>query len=264
MSIEEYAKKIAKMIDGEVLEKETCVGKLYGVHLRKNGPVIYVEKAYREGITPEEAAQSIRKICEYGEDPQIDGEMITDWERVKHHLKARLQHENTHPEVFRSARTYMLNDLVIVPYVEVEMSMGEGAAPVSTNMLEVWNQSPKTVIDIALENTKKECRTYDMYEVMKEARPDFLIAEREPLGDDAAEMLICTTEKRCWGAIAAIFLQEELIKRFGTGYTLIPSSVHEMIAVNRSGFKEFNRMVKEVNKQISERERLSDHAYRIW
>lgn len=264
MSIEEYAKKIAKMIDGEVLEKKTCVGKLYGVHIRKNGPVIYVEKAYREGIAPEEAALSIREIYEYGEDPQIDGEMITDWERVKHHLKARLQHEKTHPEVFRSARAYMLDDLVIVPYVEVEMSVGEAAAPVSTNMLEVWNQSPQTVIDIALENTKKECCIHDMYELMKEARLDFLMAEREPLGDEAPEMLICTTKKRCWGAIAAIFLQEELVKHFGTGYTLIPASVHEMIAVNRRGFKVFNRIVREVNEQISERERLSNHAYQIW
>ena len=210
------------------------------------------------------------------EKPDIDEIILVEWDKAKDHLRARLQPaksklyevEYRRPQVFRSAKEYMLDDLIIVPYLLFDFGGGIGTTMVQEEMLNVWNKSPREVIDLAMENTKKECRIYDLDQTVRELAPELMegIDEtREQINGEPPIRLICTNELRMYGAIAGILMQEELIRFFGTGYTLIPSSVHEMIAINRNAYEAATRMVKEVNYEcLAEKEVLSDHAYRIW
>lgn len=198
---------------------------------------------------------------------QIDENVILNWEEAKKHLRARLQNVKARPEpeVFRSATEYMLDDLVIVPYVKMNAETESVWVYISLRLLEHWNQSPRHVIELAMTNTKEECQMQGMADLFRVINPQAPEAAVELLEDEAPKMMICSNAERDHGAIAGILMREELLELFGTGYTLIPSSVHEMIAVNRDAYAEATKMVQEVNEAtLQPHERLSDHAYRIW
>ena len=206
----------------------------------------------------------------YDIQPAFDEELVLNWELAKPNLRARLLNAKVlpEPEVKRSAKEYMMDDLIIAPYVVIDLDAGYASAPVNYKLLEHWNQSPKNVIDLAMENSRKECTIRDLYKLTMELMPEEFEEEfRKEFEDleDAPRMLVCSNKDRYYGAIAGILMMKELVETFGTGYTLIPSSVHETIAVNRGGLDKMSAMVREVNQQhVLPKERLSDHVYNIW
>lgn len=91
---------------------------------------------------------------------------------------------------------------------------------------------------------------------------DMLVGETEPV----ETLYIITNEKRTFGAASMLYEDglHELAESIGTDLYVLPSSVHEVIAVSTSmgSAEEMARMVREVNTgQVSPEERLSDQVY---
>lgn len=89
-----------------------------------------------------------------------------------------------------------------------------------------------------------------------------LVGETEPV----ETLYIITNEKRTFGAASMLYEDglHELAESIGTDLYVLPSSVHEVIAVSTSmgSAEEMARMVREVNTgQVSPEERLSDQVY---
>lgn len=86
------------------------------------------------------------------------------------------------------------------------------------------------------------------------------------LGGD--EMVVATNEMKIFGAGAVLNsrIQEQLAGRYPGGYYIIPSSVHEVIAVDKKTITRdsLNAMIKETNEmEVPFRERLADCVYEI-
>ena len=139
---------------------------------------------------------------------------------------------------------YGIDDVVQHLYVNVNDSqiiIPKGAYGVNADIL--WN--------IALENTKRESSTFKF----------------------GGMFTVITNNSGIKGASS--ILNEELMKNISKkGHTnkfvLLPSSIHEVLLVpvaekpSDLEMKDYNEIVMEVNTQeVSENERLSDHAYYI-
>lgn len=254
MTKREYAQAIAKEIgNAEVKEVEKANGVIKtGIMCSApNGvnPVIYIDGMYKDGKSVEEATREVKSIMENAMGMEININALENYDTAKGILEARLYNKSTKADVKRSAKKYGYDDLIIVPY----LNLGEGkASKVTKNMLDVWGVTATRVINQALRNMKGKCKIAELSEIIP-----------TPM---EAPFKVVITESKMFGAIAAIIMEKELSEMYPCGYTVIPSSIHEMLVlpVGDVSMKDLANMIVEVNKTfLMPEEILSDKAYDI-
>lgn len=260
MDIKEYARQVIAITGGELVSENRNGVELCGITKRKKGEwagrIFWMNGFMEEEKTPEWTAGYITAVERKATEPPFERIDIENKEEAVKHLRARLRHVDNAPEICRSAEDYGFYDLVIEPYLLIRMKdRGFGAAQIKEGLLDIWKMSPKEVIDRAIANSEKDACIVPMSEQLGEMLDELW---------DMPRMMVVTTKQGFNGAVAALFMDRQLKEYFGSGYTLFPSSIHEMIAVNRKG-EGLEGIVKEVNeKEVSPLDRLSDHAYHMW
>lgn len=271
MGSKEFAKKVVELIggtvvDGRLYEKESDYGVTVAISDTMSATV-WMNDHIKAGRSPEWVAGWLTAVIRIERQSEFDKEQITDWERAKKALRIMLMHRRKEPEVCRSAAECGYDDLVLVPYLKVDIGEREGGTtPVVSGMLNVWNVSPKDCIDTAIENSRKDWEIRSMGSIMAEMMEKIGLPDQEE-DWEGFEMLVVSNKNRHLGAVAEIFAREELLKRLGQGYSAIPSSRHEMLILGREQSDNvlLNQIVSEVNHyKVEERDRLSDHVYEIW
>lgn len=141
---------------------------------------------------------------------------------------------------------------------------------IKNNHSKIWKTDCSSLMSIASNNTPRllpwsVSNLKDMLLSM-EYTDDDLIPEAK---DISCPMYILTNSARLHGAGCILYpdVTEELWKRFGCDYYIIPSSIHELLLIpcydsNTFAAQELNNMIKTVNQtQLDPGEILSDHAY---
>lgn len=269
MEIREYAEKIASYISGATVTeivKNNNVKKV-GIVVdmgSKVYPTIYVDEYYKKNISIEEAVIIIQDILiKHSEDEIDDYAKLMDYEYVKPLLKARLVSNKNEQYAGISAKKYGYDDLKIVPVIDCSSVGIEGTIVVKKEMVKKWGKNIRTIVSNALNNIANDYKMQAMYE---------FVAEVQGLPKELAKVIfpeeleIITNNKKTFGAIGVISAHEMLKKKYKDGYVVLPSSVHEVIVLNKNinNIEELTNMVQTVNAQcVSEEEQLSDHAYEI-
>jgi len=259
----EFAQEIAQATNSKVKEMEKANGvKLTGIEIPTGSTnaaaVVYIDSMYEAGLTVDEATEKINAIKEREASHQINIDLVNDFEKVKPLLRARLYNQATTADVFRSAAEYGFNDLIIIAYIEdvIKTPTGTGSIKVTSGLVESWNTTPDEVLRIAEENSRKDATIKTIMEVMQELG-HVEIMEDIPLS-------IVSNSKQSFGAYSIIALMDELKKRYKNGFTVLPSSVHEVIITEIDESEKLDTMVNEVNEEtVNPEEQLSNHAYRI-
>lgn len=259
MTIQEYAQTIAQGIEGATV---TDVEKANGVILTAvviptdNVSVkanFYVDDYYKDGADIEDVIDRIREF-QRKKTPAFDLDFISDFEQVRPKLRARLFNKATRADVFKGACEYGFDDLIIVPYIEEVIP--DGAVKVTSELVKTWGVTPAEVLQIAEENSKQEATINSFSDTLR------LMGYIDPPCDDF--MFIVTNTRMCYGAYALIAKLDELKARFKNGFTVLPSSVHEVIVVDAQDERSMSAMVNEVNAEVVDPdEQLSNRAYTI-
>jgi len=257
----EYANQVAQLVNGEVKEVEKANGATMTGILVETGsnirPCIYIDDMMKEGLTVEEAAERVQEIARRNAKSDIPIDDLLKWENVKPLLRARLYNEKTSADVKKSAACYGFDDLVIIPYIVGIVE--NGSVKVTFQLLEKWNVSAAEVIEIAEKNSNKEAEAKSMFDVMRDMG--------YPLPNEAQDdgnMIIVTNKAKMFGAYAVITKLSTLKVLFPNGFTVLPSSVHEVIVTPINDQEAFDDMVSTVNdEQVDYTEQLSNHSYRI-
>jgi len=249
----EYAREIALAVNGEIKEVEKANGvKLIGITKRtesgKVAPNVYIDQAYEYGEPIEEVAVKIQRIfdAEAPEIPNVDDVLI--YEKVKPMLRARLYNSSTKADVFRSASEYGFDDLIIIPYVQLNIEM---SVKVTNDLIERWEADANEVLEIAMKNSMQDVEEKSMAEMFglpEEALP--------------SPMRVVSNFSKMHGAIGILGKLAELKERYGS-FMVIPSSIHEVIVVPTDSKDDaFTKMIKAVNEgQVAPEERLGSHEY---
>lgn len=278
MTKREYAEVIAKAIgeNTEVVIKSNANGvEITGIKVKIEGvnvaPTFYVDGYYEANVQVEEAARKLKELADkHIESIKANGKMemewVLDYENVKDKLTARLYNEATDAEVFRSAKKYGFDDLIIVPYINVNVKGIDGAIKVTDKLLEQWGVTKTKVINQALKNSANEARIEDLDEMIARMEGRDIEEVKVAMGVmGTPRMVIINNDSLMFGAVAVIAKLDFLKEKYGSFY-VIPSSVHEVIVVPSDIIpeSEINNMISAVNgEMISPEERLGSKAYFI-
>ena len=123
-------------------------------------------------------------------------------------------------------------------------------------------------LDEAANNNRDSYVSQDMLSVMASLMPISAeeIEEMRRAQEGVPRMYVLTNERKVKGASALLYpeLIEEIAQYENSDLIVIPSSIHEILAVATGGMDkdDISQMVQEANSQeVDEQERLSDHAY---
>lgn len=154
---------------------------------------------------------------------------------------------------------------------------GTRFAYVTKSLLSLWNTSEEELYDWAMANAQFEVTDINEFiavmarrEMKAQGMPDELIEEAinsmlVPIPDEL-RMYVISNKSKCHGAAAMLsndLLNEVSAKLGGSDLYIIPSSIHEIIAVSADGDSEiFKEMIKYVNtNKVKPEERLSDNLF---
>ena len=255
------ANEVAKKVNGVAKEVEKANGYVAtGIEIKLDDtnmrPLSYIDDMIELGLTADEIAEDVKEMAKKHKKPSLDMDLFDDMDFVKKHLRARLYNKATNAQVFRSAEEYGFEDLIIVPYLENVVE--NGSVKVNQTLLDNWCMSAEEVIQIAEENSRQEANIKTMAEVLSE-----LLGMDYPTEIGQPQLLVISNDSRCFGAYSIIPLLESIKDMFPEGFTVLPSSVHEVL-VTDGAEDGLDGLVQDVNStEVMLTEQLSNHAYRF-
>ena len=249
-AIKEMAEELGEVVIQPITKPELTYE---GLCIRKVGvptPAVNLDdlyKRYQNGTSLVECLDIARKILNASPNVvPITPEQIQDYEFIKDKLYLRLV-GNIEDVGYRRVA-----DMYLVPYVD----LGEGTTfRVQPDLAEMWKVDIDTVYEQAKTNQ----------EIIRPAKIKNLAEMMGAPEADAGVYLVSVEDGMCGaGAILYDGLAEKIRDMIGDFY-VIPSSIHEVLAIPKSltdDTKSLGRMVSAINNSsVDEDERLTDSVY---
>lgn len=252
----EYAQAVAEQIKRTTVytaeAKETVKNNgilLTGVQINDGtgiSPLYYIDQAYEKNMNVEETVREIIEFLNNAPTPVYDTEVIKSFETAKGLIQPRLISQ--------------VNDVSNFPHKEfIDMYIiytisfsAEASAKITNQIMEEWGVTVDEIDAAARQNIRPEMMTM----------AEMLSSLGFPMPMDQAEMYVITNESKMFGASS--ILSPKIIDRFERDMYIIPSSVHELIAVPAGDLMamELGNMIKEVNRtEVLPEEILGDEPY---
>lgn len=253
-----------------------------GVSIRKiaegAAPVIYLEPYYRQFRDTADMERVVDEIIRVYEQNnfQFNPNEICDFSLVKDKIVYTVINEHRNRELLKEVPHRCLVDDIAVTYKILLGHSGDGMSAsirVNNHLMDLWSANEEMLWTFAETNTNRLQKP--MYIGLEELIKGMLSGEHlisggltlREINRANMEMIVATNEEKLNGAsvMADKRFMKSLHKDIGDFY-ILPSSIHEIIAVPASGIFDvdaLNNMVKEVNSTVlSEEDYLSDIVYK--
>ena len=244
---------------------------------------IYLDDSYERYVEGEDLDYLVKQIYRsVGESLVIPYEFTTvgkdlmDFDYAKDKIIMVAVNAEKNKELLADVPYQLKEDLALIYKVKLETNNEEMATvTIHNNLLKTWGATKEEIHELAMKNTREllPVTIQSMDEVMRE------LFARDGMPKEVAEaiftempadqqMYVISNKPKVNGA-ASIFYEDELAKlaeKLGTDLYILPSSVHECIAISEkmSTPDLLVQMVQEVNgTQVAADEQLSDHVYRF-
>ncbi|MCI8712430.1 MAG: hypothetical protein HFH23_09145 [Ruminococcus sp.] len=253
---------------------------------RNMSPTIYLEEfymRYQKGETLDDIVKDIERFCQEARAQMPEGVgMLERFERVHDKIVFKLINTGQNQELLRDVPNMPFLDLSIVFYVLLGInSKGTATMLVRNEHLKLWDVKVEDMIRAAEQNVTRLLpaelttmrRTMDELLCPSECggRRNLLYCGTNGLksGREGEEdfMYVLSNQLRSFGAACIVYphVLEMVGNIVGEDFSVLPSSVHEVIIVPESYSleqKEMDEMVTEINEtQVADEEVLSNHAY---
>ena len=237
-----------------------------GLSARKNGKAVAPVVYFDETAVPEKDAVRLAGIIRRAQEaPENIVDKITEFENAKKDICFKLVNTEKNEGMLESMPHREFLDLSAIYYIHLDWNDGDLASVnIANTLMEGWGVTEEELWDIAFKNTQRifPAEIDSMQSVLCG-----LLGGDEDLPETDPGMLVVSNDKKCSGA-AVIFYDDVLARltdRLGDKIFILPSSVHELIAIPDTGKEDINvltDMVRSVNRsEVSEKEFLSDNVY---
>ena len=259
-------KKLAKIVEAELgdvsvsfVDVQKNAAKKRGICVKKAGESVSPTIYYDENSTPEIAAKTVVKAYrEHLKNPAVKDDVMSKIQDPGFILEHVFPTLAPACDDFLAGKIYtMYLDLAIIYRVD----LGGGATlTVTEDLLERLGISKEDLHTAAMVSVEETAKFYSMTAMLAEMSG----MDEEIFGDPG--MYVIGNDKKVYGAASILSKRvlSDIAKTLNDDLYILPSSIHECIAVAASGAEAIamSEMVHEVNvTQVSEEERLSDHAY---
>lgn len=189
--------------------------------------------------------------------PDVDLELIMDYEWVKNRLFIRVFNRNWSKDYLRHIPHQVVEDLAITPHILVASDGKQiSSTPVTYDLLREYGIPPQELFDTAMQNGMKMFPPTIKY-----------MADLLGIGRDIRAERVITNEWGINGAAALFYPGEmdEISEEISDDFYAVPTSVHEMILIPAGSAMSEGKMNEALHQTIrdytDEREWLSDHIY---
>lgn len=273
-------KASAKVETHEVIKNNGI--KLTGISIQRKdsnvSPNIYAEDLYRSYIDHDKSIEEIIAKVEtlylkgmeeypsYGFDPDA----LKDYSWVKERLSAKLLNAEMNEELLASIPHILIGDLAVAFIIVLPSEdEGQGSILIKEDMLNCWSVTKETLFADATSNFVATADS--MIDVLcgmtGMTREEMENAPFAPASNDETVMTVISNKSKIFGAFAMIegSALKKVAENVGKNLYILPSSVHELIAVPDNGKADaeiLKTMVREVNDtQVSKPDLLSYNVY---
>lgn len=226
-------------------------------------PTIYVDSVYEEykrnGMNFDAIMDDLMEFYEKNK-ADFDVSFFMDYESVKGKLSAKLVNlaaNKKHLEENELVYRVVLGDLALIPIVRVNVKGNDGTISITKKHIDIWGITKEQLfedVDKCLNNEEYDIRDMSHLVGFQQGIIPMYTLSNTQLMHGAHEMLNTKA-------------MDELCEKIGTDEVMIlPSSIHEIVAVANVIEDDFGRfvvdMIKEVNVTcLTHEEVLSDHPY---
>lgn len=240
-------------------------------------PNIYLNgfyEKYKNGTSYEDILEQIADLRVNADIPDsFDIENIRDFENVSCKIIPRVVSIEGNTELLIDRPYVQMADLAVTFAILLDdndmfANAGTGSIPVSESILEMWDMTAEDLYSYAVKNIRNTSTFRGMTEVMMEMMDDFP-AEMMSAPEDE-RMFVISNNRKLFGAAALCdkeFMADVINKMDGKDFFILPSSVHECLAVvvddNNEEIENLRNIVRDVNDtQVVPAERLSYSVYK--
>lgn len=249
--------KINKMLEGYALLKPG----------KNTYPIVYNHESIIQ-MSDKELIEYMENILE-GDQPTQEEviNLMKNTDYIKGNLYMTLISLNRNVEGLKQEDILFIpvEDMAITFYIRIEFGESIGKIRVKNDLLKALNLTKEEVFLYAKENLEKHYCIAPIENIIKEYIEDFPLEEE----DKKIKILVVTTKDNDEGAALMVSekVMDKLEKQFSSKFLILPSSVHEFIAVpykSKDDIRSCKKMVQEVNNTVlSPNEYLSDNVF-VW
>ncbi len=249
-------------------------------------PNIYLDKFYEDysrGLqTLDHCLKDIaatRVKFEVPLNERFDISDIKDFHKISGQIKVKLINYEKNVDFLKDKPYTKMLDMAEVYYLEVgAFGEGMGSVTIKNTMVDAWMADGVTIVNsdilhkIAMDNIANNnyYKVESMQEVLRKMMGADFPSDLE-MGfamPETPNMFVVSTENMLYGASAMLDenLLEQLSEKCQGDYFIIPSSVHEILAVPQLGqtYEEMEDIIRSVNREVvSSEEFLSDRCYKF-
>jgi len=248
---------------------------------RQISPILYLNdiyKEYQQGKNMEEILELISYQLAAGFRSMPETLREVSFDKDSGRIIAQVINTAQNREMLKDYPNREFHDLSIVyRYVTNIGENGMESAMISNILAEMWEMDEPELFHAAIENTLRLCppviktmedtirESYERYGYPEET-VSMIMAEITADIPDDQKMYVISNDMITFGAAAMLYddVLFELAQEVDSNLYILPSSVHEIIAVktNISELTELSKMVTEINMgQVEPEERLSNEVY---
>ncbi len=241
------------------------------------GPTLYLNSYYerlRDGVRFPAVYRQIMDSYEQNKtEKHVDVGFFTDFSRIRERILPKLIHCEKNRELLEESVPHIpFLDLAIVftCMFPVDPDIGNATILIDNSHQALWGVSAEELYAVAMENARRKLppRLMDINRVLADLAEEAEDVPPLPEEDDPHfPMYVLTNGPNLFGAACMAYdgLMDQYAEELGSGFYILPSSIHELILVpsrENTRMAEFSRMVQDVNTtQVEPEDVLSDHAY---
>lgn len=230
-------------------------------------PTIYLDGLFNDYENGESLEHVMIRIAqsyvEADSRTDIDADMVLDFDIVKSRIVPHLVSLEENAEKLLEIPYKTVNDLAAVFYIETNRSSdGVLKVCITNDLMEMYGVSEDELYDIAVKNLNTfsvPCFKGVSELISKDIGLDIPKSKAE-------QIYVITNGDRINGSAQILNenLMEQVSIKFGGDFYIIPSSIHEVLAipVGNKSVEELEYMVREVNStEVKKEDKLSDSVY---
>lgn len=230
-------------------------------------PRVYLESYYSDYLHGQSMhdilktlSERYEELVEMGKTLIKKAEIMKEPEKAQENVTFRFINEERNKALLADRPHKTMGDLACIYDVDLGQ---ESRIPITDKVLNEWEISLEELHTLALENTPRIKPLH--LETVQQTLPTFFLSDQEPQGPT---MLVISNKELVDGASAILYpgVVEEIKDRLDGDFYLLPSSVHELIAVKKEDARlnALEAMVQDVNGSMfhgNPQDILSDHVY---
>lgn len=247
------------IVETKQIDKENGITlTAFVIHNTKESRLVAPTVYYKNGMTPQDIVDKYKEGLEQSKIMDTDVNKLGSREYILSNVIPILYNSVKSANILADAVHVHVANLVIAFRVVVDNdSSGLSTYLVKTEMLDHAGITEQELYDAAMENIQGKGETHDLRSVM--------FGFGDQMFDNDPDIVYITNSNKTYGA-SMIFdkaVRDKLDRLFGE-YYLLPSSLHEMLAVskNKMDVDDLLNMVREINAtEVAPSDFLSDDVY---